>query len=103
MGFGSGRKTNNANSTFFVTVCGEAARAYQIAQEIPDILDELYCCCEYDRHLGHHSLHSCIVDSHAATWVDICQGEALDASLMATKGYGIDEIHRYIDGKYSRM
>jgi hypothetical protein len=34
--------------------------------------------------------------------VDICQGEALDASQMAKKGYGIDEIGRYIDNKYSK-
>jgi hypothetical protein len=35
--------------------------------------------------------------------VNICQGEALDASQMAEKGYSIDEIQRTIDGKYSRM
>jgi hypothetical protein len=66
MRLGSGRKANNANSTFSVTDSGEAVRPHRIAQEIPQVLDEL-CYCEYDRHLGHHSLLSCFVDSHAAT------------------------------------
>lgn len=46
---------------------GQTARAYGIAQEIPDILDQLYCYCECAKHLGHHTLLSCFVDSHAAT------------------------------------
>lgn len=103
MGLGRDGKTSNVNSTFAVTVWREAMCAYQIAQKIPENLGELDCYCKYDRHLGHHRLLSCIVDSHAATWVDIGQGEGRDASVMATKGYGIDEIHRCIDGKYSRM
>lgn len=45
---------------------GQPARAYQIAQQSPEILDQLYCYCECDKHLGHHSLLSCFVDSHAA-------------------------------------
>jgi hypothetical protein len=46
---------------------GQTARTYQIAQQIPEILDHLYCYCECDKHLGHYSLLSCFVDSHAAT------------------------------------
>ncbi len=46
---------------------GKTATAYQVAQEIPDVLDQLYCYCECDRHMGHLSLLSCFVDSHAAT------------------------------------
>lgn len=46
---------------------GKTATAYQVAQEIPDVLDRLYCYCECDRHMGHITLLSCFVDSHAAT------------------------------------
>lgn len=46
---------------------GQTARAYQIAHEIPEVLDQLYCYCECDKHLGHRSLLSCFIDSHAAT------------------------------------
>ena len=50
--------------TLFV---GKTAMAYQVAQEIPDILDQLYCYCECDKHMGHPTLLSCFVDSHAVT------------------------------------
>ena len=46
---------------------GKTATAYQVAQEIPSVLDQLYCYCECDRHMGHATLLSCFVDSHAAT------------------------------------
>lgn len=46
---------------------GKTARAYQVAHEIPDVLDQIYCYCQCDRHMGHKSLLSCFVDSHAAT------------------------------------
>jgi hypothetical protein len=45
---------------------GQTARAYRVAQEIPDVLDQLYCYCECDRHLGHKSLLSCFTDDHGA-------------------------------------
>ncbi len=46
---------------------GKAARAYQVAREIPDVLDRLYCYCGCDRSVGHVSLLSCYTDGHAAT------------------------------------
>lgn len=46
---------------------GKTARAYQVAHEFPDVLDQLYCYCECDKHMGHRTLLSCFVDSHAAT------------------------------------
>ena len=46
---------------------GKARLAHQIAREIPDTLDRLYCYCECDKHLGHKSLLSCYTDGHAAT------------------------------------
>jgi hypothetical protein len=46
---------------------GKARAAHQVAREIPDILDQLYCYCECDKHAGHKSLLSCYTDGHAAT------------------------------------
>ena len=46
---------------------GKAALTHQIAREIPDVLDQLYCYCECDKHAGHKSLLSCYTDGHAAT------------------------------------
>ena len=46
---------------------GKAALAHQVARDIPDVLDQLYCYCECDKHVGHRSLLSCYTDGHAAT------------------------------------
>ena len=46
---------------------GKARVAHEVAREIPDILDQLYCYCECDKHMGHKSLLSCYTDGHAAT------------------------------------
>jgi hypothetical protein len=43
------------------------AKTYQIAKDIPHVLDSLYCYCYCDRDPFHHvSLLSCYVDKHAA-------------------------------------
>ena len=46
---------------------GKARLAHQVAREIPEVLDQLYCYCGCDRHGGHTSLLSCYTDGHAAT------------------------------------
>jgi hypothetical protein len=46
---------------------GKAADAHRVARDIPEVLDQLYCYCECDKHLGHKSLLSCYTDGHAAT------------------------------------
>jgi len=46
---------------------GKAATSHRVAREIPDVLDQLYCYCRCDKHLGHKSLLSCYTDGHAAT------------------------------------
>lgn len=47
---------------------GQAARAYQVAREIPDILQQLRCYCGCDKPpFNHTSLLSCYLDNHAAT------------------------------------
>jgi hypothetical protein len=46
---------------------GKATAAHRVAREIPDVLDQLYCYCQCDKHFGHKSLLSCYTDGHAAT------------------------------------
>ena len=86
--------------TLFV---GQIARAVQVAQKIPDILEQPYCYCECAKRPGREAPLSCFVDSHAATRVDICQGRALDASQVRQKGYGRDEIRQYIHSHFSNV
>lgn len=46
---------------------GKARLGHQVAREIPEVLDQLYCYCYCDRTVGHRSLLSCYTDGHAAT------------------------------------
>ena len=46
---------------------GKAAVTHQVARDIPEVLDQLYCYCECDKSIGHKSLLSCYTDGHAAT------------------------------------
>lgn len=40
--------------------------AYQLAKDIPSILDSIYCYCFCEGSFKHKSLLSCYVDNHAA-------------------------------------
>jgi Protein of unknown function with PCYCGC motif len=46
---------------------GKIRRAYEIAREIPEVLDQLYCYCHCRENFGHKNLLSCYVDTHAST------------------------------------
>ncbi len=41
-------------------------KAYQVAKDIPWVLDSIYCYCHCDVFSKHKSLLSCYVDDHAA-------------------------------------
>lgn len=45
---------------------GQAARAYRVAGQIPEVLDQLDCYCACQQY-GHVSLLSCYTDGHGAT------------------------------------
>ena len=46
---------------------GKVRRAYEIARQIPEVLDRLYCYCRCKENVGHKNLLSCYVDTHAST------------------------------------
>ena len=46
---------------------GGAPTAHQVACDIPDVLDQLYCDCQCDKHAGHKSRLSCYTDGCAVT------------------------------------
>ena len=46
---------------------GKVRMAYEIAREIPEVLDRLYCYCRCRENFGHKNLLSCYVDTHAST------------------------------------
>jgi hypothetical protein len=45
---------------------GTAREAYQVATEIPEVLNELNCHCGCKRSQGHANLLHCFTDGHAA-------------------------------------
>lgn len=81
---------------------GDAALAYQAAQEIPEVLDSLYCYCDCEKHSGHKSLLTCYVDEHALH-CDICIYEALMAREMHKRGESIDAIRKAIDERFAHL
>ena len=46
---------------------GKVRKAYEIAREIPEVLDQLYCYCRCRENFGHKNLLTCYVDTHAST------------------------------------
>jgi hypothetical protein len=46
---------------------GKVMRAYTVARQIPEVLDQLYCYCRCRENFGHKNLLTCFVDNHAAT------------------------------------
>ena len=83
-----------------VEFTGETARAYQIAKEIPEVLDSMYCYCECEKHFAHKSLLSCYVDDHAAH-CDICMNEAFMAYELHRQGKDIKSIRAAVDARFS--
>ncbi len=46
---------------------GTVRKAYTIAREIPEVLDQLYCYCRCKENFNHLNLLTCYTDNHAAT------------------------------------
>ena len=80
---------------------GRTAYTYQIAKEIPDILDSIYCYCNCQMHSGHKSLLSCYTDKHAA-FCDICMNQAIRAYELYKEGKDIMTIKRIEDSEFGK-
>lgn len=78
-----------------------AATAYQIAEEMPQTLDALYCYCNCKENptLLHKTLLTCYTSDHAAK-CGICMHEAEMASGLTKQGKGIPEIRAAVDAFY---
>ncbi|MEK6682128.1 MAG: CYCXC family (seleno)protein [Nitrospirota bacterium] len=80
---------------------GKTSNAYKVAQEIPEVLDSLFCYCYCKPNFGHKSLLTCYVDDHGAN-CDICINEALRAGELHKAGKTIPEIRAAIDKEFYR-
>ena len=79
----------------------KTAYTYQIAKEIPEVLDNIYCYCHCQKHSGHKSLLSCYTDKHAA-FCDVCQNEAIIAHELYKEGKDIPTIKKMVNEEFER-
>ena len=78
----------------------EVKKAYEVAEANPKLLLQMPCYCYCDA-MGHKSLLSCYVDSHAAH-CDICRDEAIEAErLQSEEKLTVEEVRERIIEKYS--
>src|SRR5689334_1929052 len=73
------------------TAYPDIAEAYDIARQVPQTLDSLYCHCHCKESMRHRSLLTCFQGEHASQ-CDICMGEARLAAQMMQQGRTLDEI-----------
>jgi len=79
----------------------KARAAYQVAKDIPEVLQELPCFCGCMTSFGHKNNLFCFKDQHGAG-CEICEDIALDARKLHDQGMSIAQIQDNIKAKYSR-
>lgn len=79
----------------------KARAAYQVAKDIPDVLEQLPCFCGCMSSFGHKNNLFCFKDQHGAG-CEICEDIALDAKKMHDQGMPITQIQENIKAKYAR-
>jgi hypothetical protein len=77
------------------------AEAYEMAAQIPGVLDGLYCYCDCNKHSDHRSLLTCFQDDHGAA-CDVCLTEAALAYRMTRDGRSLKDIRVAVDGLYGQ-
>ena len=75
--------------------------AYQVAKDIPEVLEELPCFCGCMSSFGHKNNLFCFKDQHGSGCT-ICQDIALDARKLHDQGMKIAQIQENIRSKYAR-
>ena len=75
--------------------------AYQVAKDIPEVLEQLPCFCGCMKNFGHKNNLFCFKDQHGSG-CEICQDIALDARKMHDQGMSIAQIQDNIKAKYAR-
>ena len=79
----------------------KARAAYQVAKDIPEVLEQLPCFCGCVNNFGHKNNLFCFKDRHGSG-CEICEDIALDARKMHDQGLSITQIQDNIKTKYGR-
>jgi len=72
---------------------------YEMAAEMPEMLDGVYCYCFCHDNFGHYSLLDCFLEDHGAG-CNICMEEAVLTYQMTQQGSSLDDIRREVDRRY---
>lgn len=76
------------------------AEVYQMAAEIPDVLDGIFCYCYCHDNFAHYSLLDCFRSDHGAG-CDVCLQEAMLAYRMNQQGNSLNQIRQAVDQQFS--
>src|SRR3989442_1599659 len=76
--------------------------AYQVAKDIPEVLEQLPCFCGCMSSFGHKNNLFCFKDQHGSGCT-LCQDIALDARKMHDQGVPMAQIQQNIKAKYSHL
>ena len=77
-----------------------AAEVYQMAEQIPDRLDKLYCYCHCHQHMKHRSLRTCF-QTHHAEECNICMHEAVMAYNDWKAGKSVADTQKQADATFN--
>lgn len=78
----------------------EAVAAFDMARQVPEVLDGIRCSCGCADLKGYYSLLSCFEDGGMAQNCTICQGQAGLAFKLHKDGWSLNGIRRSIDAAY---
>jgi hypothetical protein len=79
----------------------EAADAFDLVREIPQIVDGIRCHCGCSGAPGYYSLLTCYEGEHAmAMHCAICQGQGRLAFRLHQSGRTLDQIRAAIDARF---
>jgi Protein of unknown function with PCYCGC motif len=95
----SGAKLVHTMDPSYFSKDPKARAAYQVAEDMPEVLAELPCFCGCMTALGHESNLFCFRDEHGSA-CDICEDIALDARDMHAKGFSIERIKQAISERF---
>ena len=77
----------------------DVRKNYDMAREIPEVLDGLYCHCDCTKSMHHRSLLSCF-ESEQPSGCGTCQREMKLAYKLHSEGKTLDEIRKAVDDKF---
>jgi hypothetical protein len=81
---------------------GKANAAYQMAAEIPWIIDKQFCYCYCKKNFDHKTLLTCFTSDHGVE-CDLCMDEVFESYRLYKKGLSSDQIVAAIEKKFRRQ